>query len=367
MNYLITAAGKGSRFLNCGIKPPKPLIKVAGNELLLWTLESFRFESNDSLYIITLKHHKVKERLEKKINFLLQSIQVSWLELDTETDGQLKTAIKAIKYFNISGQLLIHNCDTYYKAEIDLFQKLLIKNNSFGLIPCFQGKGNHWSFAKTLPEDPTIAIEVAEKSRISSNCSVGSYLFASAEVLLSISNEYIATRKEDSGEYFIAPLYQYALSKGMRVSVSEAKDVRLFGTPEELMQSFNISFNEILGENAWYAHQIGTLVVDIDGTLCGPSFKGDYTLVKPLSQVCNALRKANKLGLYIILFTSRNMRSFKGSLGLINKYTSPILLDWLLQNDIPFDEIYFGKPWGEDISYIDDKAISIGDFIKKYP
>ena len=34
MNYLITAAGKGSRFLKDGIKPPKPLIKVFGNELL---------------------------------------------------------------------------------------------------------------------------------------------------------------------------------------------------------------------------------------------------------------------------------------------------------------------------------------------
>mgnify|MGYP000005768206 CR=1 FL=1 len=28
MNYLITAAGEGSRFIKEGLKPPKPLIKV---------------------------------------------------------------------------------------------------------------------------------------------------------------------------------------------------------------------------------------------------------------------------------------------------------------------------------------------------
>ena len=46
MNYLITAAGLGSRYLKEGIKPPKPLIKVKGMELLLWSLKSFDFKSS---------------------------------------------------------------------------------------------------------------------------------------------------------------------------------------------------------------------------------------------------------------------------------------------------------------------------------
>ena len=35
MNYLITAAGKGSRLIQKGIKPPKPLVIVRGIELLI--------------------------------------------------------------------------------------------------------------------------------------------------------------------------------------------------------------------------------------------------------------------------------------------------------------------------------------------
>ena len=61
MNYLITAAGKGSRLINRGIKPPKPLVIVNGIELLMWSLSSFNFSSKDRLYIVTQKKDRVKE------------------------------------------------------------------------------------------------------------------------------------------------------------------------------------------------------------------------------------------------------------------------------------------------------------------
>ena len=58
------------------------------------------------------------------------------------------------------------------------------------------------------------------------------------------------------------------------------------------------------------------------------------------------------------------MRSFNGNIGLINKYTSSILNSWLLKHEIPYDELYFGKPWGKDLAYIDDKSLSIKKFLK---
>ena len=58
-------------------------------------------------------------------------------------------------------------------------------------------------------------------------------------------------------------------------------------------------------------------------------FMGDYSKCKPIPEVCGKLRKENENGTYIILYTSRNMRSFQGNIGLINKYTSRILHEWL--------------------------------------
>ena len=82
MNYLITAAGKGSRLIKRGIKPPKPLVIVNGIELLIWSLSSFNFSSKDRLYIVTQKKDRVKECLLNKIKQFFPQISIDWLELE---------------------------------------------------------------------------------------------------------------------------------------------------------------------------------------------------------------------------------------------------------------------------------------------
>ena len=40
--------------------------------------------------------------------------------------------------------------------------------------------------------------------------------------------------------------------------------------------------------------------------------------------------------------------------------------EWLKNNDVPYDEIYFNKPWGfGELNYIDDKFLSIEKFTSK--
>ena len=90
---------------------------------------------------------------------------------------------------------------------------------------------------------------------------------------------------------------------------------------------------------------------------------GDYSKCNPIDKVLDKLKYEHSIGTYIILYTSRNMRSFGGNIGLINKYTSLTLNKWLLENEVPFDELYFGKPWGNDLAYIDDKSLLINEFI----
>ncbi len=363
MNYLITAAGHGSRFCQAGIKPPKPLIKARGKELLLWSLSSFSIGHGDNLYIATVRKHRVRDRLENLICFLYPNSGIHWLEIDEVLEGQLLTTLYLINEFNLSGPVVVHNCDTYHDASNIAYSEFLDDDGCFGLIPCFKGKGDHWSFVKCDEQDETMALQVAEKSRISDNASVGTYVFRDAAQLPLIANSYKADRPCTT-ELYIAPLYQYAIELGFVVKKLNAAGTRLFGTPNELIETFDMSYEELLSENAWHAHQRGTLVVDIDGTLCSGSHNGDYSQVKPIEEMCSALRKANEDGYYIVLLTARNMRTFRGSLGLINKHTAPILLEWLHRNNIPYDEIYYGKPWGPSVQYIDDKSISIQDFIE---
>lgn len=107
------------------------------------------------------------------------------------------------------------------------------------------------------------------------------------------------------------------------------------------------------------------LVLDIDKTLTLGDNK-DYNLVSPNYEVINKIIEYKKNGFNIVLFTARNMRSFDGNIGKITAKTLPIIFKWLEKYNIPFDEIYVGKPWcGYDGFYVDDKTIRPYEFISK--
>ncbi|MCM1059448.1 MAG: capsular biosynthesis protein [Eubacterium sp.] len=110
-----------------------------------------------------------------------------------------------------------------------------------------------------------------------------------------------------------------------------------------------------------------TLVFDIDGTIC-PIKKPEerYEDIVPYKQIVEKIRYYKQNGATIILQTSRNMRTYSGNIGLINKNTAKVLLDWLEKWDIPYDEIHYGKPWaGQKVFYIDDRAVRPSEFMKK--
>lgn len=108
------------------------------------------------------------------------------------------------------------------------------------------------------------------------------------------------------------------------------------------------------------------IVMDIDGTLCEiKSKEQSYLDVIPKFNILEKLNKMKQEGFYIILYTSRQMRTYDGNIGKINANTGKILFQWLEKYNIPFDEIYFGKPWcGKNGFYVDDKAIRPSEFAK---
>lgn len=108
------------------------------------------------------------------------------------------------------------------------------------------------------------------------------------------------------------------------------------------------------------------LVVDVDGTLCDiKAANQTYADLTPRHAVVAKLREYHSRGYRILLFTSRNMKTYNQNLGLINKHTAPVLLEWLSKWDIPYDEILFGKPWPRSKGfYIDDRAVRPDEFLK---
>ena len=112
-----------------------------------------------------------------------------------------------------------------------------------------------------------------------------------------------------------------------------------------------------------------TLIFDIDGTIC--PIKGTdekYEELVPYPEILDKMSVYKKNGAKIVLFTSRNMSSYQGNIGLINANTAKILLAWLEKWNIPYDEIVYGKPWpGHFGFYVDDRSVRPNEFLQYTP
>lgn len=107
------------------------------------------------------------------------------------------------------------------------------------------------------------------------------------------------------------------------------------------------------------------IVIDLDGCLAGPKTE-DYSDCEPADDVAARLREYKAAGFEIAIHTSRNMRTHNNSLGRIVAATVPTIADWLRKHDIPYDEIWVGKPWcGTHGFYVDDRAIRPDEFASK--
>ncbi len=101
------------------------------------------------------------------------------------------------------------------------------------------------------------------------------------------------------------------------------------------------------------------IVMDLDGCLRNKD-------MIPNKEVIKKLKEYMLDGFYIIIHSSKNMRTFKGNIGKINAITLPQIIEWLKNNDVPYDEIYVGKPWcGFEGFYVDDKTIRPDEFVNK--
>lgn len=107
------------------------------------------------------------------------------------------------------------------------------------------------------------------------------------------------------------------------------------------------------------------IVIDVDGTLAEIKRKDqNYADLAPHPEVVAKLHEYRAQGFYVIIQSSRNMRTYANNLGLIQANTLPVLVDWLNRHGVPYDEVHVGKPWcGFDGFYVDDKAIRPDEFL----
>ena len=230
MIIIITMAGLGTRFRNAGYDCPKYMIEAKGKTLFEWSLDSLKgYNAHVSKYIFVVRRDDNAGEFirEKCRGYNIHPLEL--IELDAMTDGQATTCMLAMPFCNDDEEILIYNIDTYVEPYAMNYEAI----SGDGHIPCFKADGEHWSFVRL--NESGRAVEVKEKVRISDNCTLGAYYFASAGLYKKIYEEFYAYSK-DKREKYIAPMYSYMIDKGFTVTISlvDSNKVHVLGTPEEL-------------------------------------------------------------------------------------------------------------------------------------
>jgi NDP-sugar pyrophosphorylase family protein len=232
MTIVITMAGLGTRFRNAGYDCPKYQIRVRGKSLFEWSMDSlmdYNGHANRYVFVVRREDHAEAFIRAKCAGYGIRDVVV--VELEKVTDGQATTCMRALPYCPSDDAVLVYNIDTYVQP----FALQYVDIVGDGHIPCFHAEGDHWSFAR-LDATGNVA-EVREKVRISDNCTLGAYYFASAMLYRELYEEYYTDdSRVEKNEKYIAPLYNLMIRKGMRVTISliDLRKVHVLGTPEEL-------------------------------------------------------------------------------------------------------------------------------------
>lgn len=228
MNVLIPMAGAGSRFEKAGYTFPKPLIDVERKPMIQVVVENLNVEAN-FIYVVQ-KSHREKYNLDVLLNLLTPGCQI--VEVDCVTEGAACTALLAKDYINNDNPLFFANSDQFVEWNSNEFFYKMQESNPDGGIVTFKAMHPKWSFAKL--DESGFVVEVAEKNPISDDATVGFYYWKRGRDFVNSAEAMIEKNVRVNGEFYVCPVFNEAISNGMKILSFQIEKMWGLGTPEDL-------------------------------------------------------------------------------------------------------------------------------------
>lgn len=358
MIVLIPLGGIGKRFKDLGYKLPKPLINVMGKPVIFWLLDNINLNNIDLVYIPYNKE-LAQYNFEDKILKRYPNNNFKFFKLNENTRGAAETIHISLNKLKIDDQeILCLDGDNFYLVDI------VNKWNSKNRIIIFKDNSTEEVYSYVKLNDSKV-LEIKEKCKISNNACSGAYGFSSWKQLNSYCKKIIDNNIKQKNEFYTSTVIQEMIKDKISFDVSFVNNDKYIclGTPLHVRLFCN-NFPRINALNNKKMLQTNRYCFDLDNTLVTfPKIPNDYTSVLPIEKNINFLRYLKKLGHIIIIYTARRMKTHKGTVGKISADIGRITFDTLEKFNIPYDEIYFGKPYAD--FYIDDLAISSYENLEK--
>jgi capsule biosynthesis phosphatase len=353
MIVVIPLGGVGQRFKDHGYNRPKALIKIFGKPILYYLLDCLNLEKVDFVYIPYNREYSYYN-FESVLKNDYPQIPFKFFKLENQTRGAAETIYKSLSQLkqDTDTPVLCLDGDNFYECDV---------------VTQWNGENCVFTMHDTTPkaiysyikcDDFSNIQDIREKDKISDYACTGAYGFSSILELKKFAFEIIRDDERQHSEFYMSGVIKRMLDGGL-VFINKMVDKSQFiclGTPLQVKQFYN-NFPLVSSIQSTNRIQKKRICFDLDNTLVTyPLVKGDYTTVKPIERNIQFLRYLKKLGNTIIIYTARRMRTHHGNVGKINADVGKITFDTLDTFEIPFDEVYFGKPYAD--FYIDDLGVS---------
>lgn len=255
MKVVVPMAGRGSRFadaihLNPEYRKPKPLINILGKPMIQWAIESLnKFNmSPKNLFFICRQDQEDEFKISKSLKDLF-SDQIKIIYINQITKGAAETVLKAKEFINSDEDIIISDSDHYFDGSF-LYEKISTKDSQTqGVIPVFKppDKNPKWSFSLIQEGDLITAVGEKDKQLADKGAyaNIGGYYFTHGNVFVQEVERTILENdlQGDKGkkEFYVAPIYNRLIKKGMKIVTAITPKVWGLGTPKDV-EYFELNF-----------------------------------------------------------------------------------------------------------------------------
>ena len=229
-------AGLGDRFIKAGFDKPKPLIDIFGKPMIQHAINSL---PKGPKIFITRKYENSIHNAE--LTLAIPAYGNKIFEINYVTEGAACTCLIAKDLINTDEELLIVDCDAFYKQDVYWFIDKYIRTDprigACGVV-----------FNSTSPRNSYVQVDkdgwatkAVEKEVISNLSFTGMHWWRHGKDFVSSVEEMIGANDRTNGEFYLSPAYNYFFKNGGRMKplLIPNEWVDQVGVPQDLVNYMN--------------------------------------------------------------------------------------------------------------------------------
>ena len=335
-NLILPVAGSSSRFPNM---MPKYLLKdPSGNFMLTKSIEGISPDCFDQVIIVALQEHEKKYNFSKAlINDIVEKFAIDpkvckIILLENPTDSQAETVSLGIRKSNISGSLLIKDCDNFFILEKSSYidKNFIAVGNLHN-----EGKINAGNKSYISIAESGVVQNIVEKQVIGNLFCAGGYYFSNVEKYIS-SYEKV---KSINNLYVSHVIFQ-SIIDGELFFTNEVKQYIDWGTKVEWKK---------------YLRSFGAIFIDVDCCVIDNDIENETFL----SKNANYISDIHKQGKLRVILMSSHCEKDRGKIESTLKNLGFTYSQLIL--DIPAGK----RAFVSDINSIESNPISFSGDLRK--